>query len=199
MALSNWDTFALNLDGPCDGTITSALGISVEVYKNWLYVRDSQSAREGGHFDASTSTVMQIESGYVVYHDVDINAMRGPQDGVFVFVKTGKQMMAGCGVYGWDAGDRLAEPITDSEGFRRYVPPPWLGVTQESRDFLRRHVSDFVSNEHPLMSTQLWEEGLRFNQGDAYLSRHLDLGVPATPIGDQESPVATRIFGEAEQ
>ena len=55
MALSNWDTFAVDEKGePTDGRFTSALGVEVEIYKNWLYVRDEQAWRDGGRFVSPT-------------------------------------------------------------------------------------------------------------------------------------------------
>ena len=43
MALSNWATLAWDENGePCDGRL-EAEGISIAIYKNWIYVRDEKA------------------------------------------------------------------------------------------------------------------------------------------------------------
>lgn len=87
MAMSNYDTMALNARGePINGVFVSKLGVSVAIYKNWLYVRDEKAWVDGGAF--VTPTVMQISSGNLKYKDVEITAKRGPQDGVYCVVTT---------------------------------------------------------------------------------------------------------------
>lgn len=85
MALSNWDTLSLNQDSePTNGSFTSPLGVEVSVYKNWLYVRDPHAWQEGGRF--IEPIVMQIEQGTLTYKDVQIVAIRGPQNGVYAVI-----------------------------------------------------------------------------------------------------------------
>lgn len=167
MALSNWDTLAVNQDGdPVAGTLVSPMGVEVAIYKNWLYVRDAKAWREGGAYVADT--VMEIREGVIRYLDVDIHAARGPQEGVYAVVearpprvplveaceacgaKAGSRhhvwgcavepriVMIGCGVYGF------AERGDDGEGGGDAT---WVGVTPESVAFLRawiNHADDKV-------------------------------------------------------
>lgn len=194
MALSNWDTLALNQDGPSDGILTSPMGVSVAIYKNWLYVLDPHNAREGGRFDPSSDTVMQVDAGSLAYLDVQIEAVRGPQEGIYTVVLRGEQVMVGCGVYGWEPTG-APQMITN---FDTYLPPPWLGVTPESVHFLRAFAAEHLGGEHPLMSGERWADVVRFNQGDAFLAEALELASPATAVGAQQDPVATAIFGSRE-
>lgn len=42
MALSNWDTMSMDEKGKTlSGEFVSPLGVKVEFYKNWIYVRES--------------------------------------------------------------------------------------------------------------------------------------------------------------
>src|SRR5271154_4408257 len=83
MALSNWDTLAVDEKGePCSGSFVSPLGIEIEIYKNWLYVRDAKAWVESDHC-FTNDTIMQIENGKLRYKDVEITAIRGPKNGVY--------------------------------------------------------------------------------------------------------------------
>ncbi len=87
MALSNWDTLALDESGrPTNGVFTSPLGIVVEIYKNWLYVRDSKGWESGGGY--VEPTIMEIQHGSLSYKDVQISAIRGPKNGVYCVVQS---------------------------------------------------------------------------------------------------------------
>ena len=87
MSSGNWDLWVLNEKGePTDGSFTSPLGVKVEFYKNWLYVGDERAWREGGRF--MEPVVLNVHSGQLVYQDVDIWAVRGPQEGVYAAVWT---------------------------------------------------------------------------------------------------------------
>jgi hypothetical protein len=88
MALSNWDTYALNLKGePSDGTFTSPAGISVEFYKNWLYVHDPRAWHEGLGF--VKPVIMEVNHGQLRYGDVNVVSARGPQNGIYAAVWSG--------------------------------------------------------------------------------------------------------------
>lgn len=126
MALSNWDDLAFDLTGQKQqSTFRTPLGIELDIYKNWLYIRDEKAWREGGGY--VHPTVMQISQGVVRYHDLNILAARGPQNGVYVLAwhhtPEDPVGLIGCGVYGY-SGDE------------------WVGVTSASRlhllgDFLK--------------------------------------------------------------
>ena len=112
MVLSNWDTLAVGLPF-VKGAVT------VEFYKNWLYLRDSRNP----------GVIARINSGNMSHGDVRILAARGPQDGIFALVESGYSnlegwvAMAGCGVYG-------------------YAEDEFVGVSEESREFLVKMVEE---------------------------------------------------------
>jgi len=83
MAVSNWDTLALNEKGePIRGSYVSPAGVEVTIYKNCVYVRDERAWTSD--IGWAEPTVMQIREGDVAYKDVSIRAVRGPQAGVYV-------------------------------------------------------------------------------------------------------------------
>lgn len=189
MALSNWDTLSLNeKNESITGTYISPLGVRVDIYKNWLYVRDEKAWEEGGAY--VKPTIMQINEGDIRYKDVYIFAKRGPQNGVYCAVWTPSYarkdekltFMVGTGVYGY--GDK-----------------EWVGVTPESVAFLKSMLAnedegglDFGLPEE--MSKLDFSKILRFNQGDAYFAAHLNIDVPATGPGEAEEPILNQILAE---
>jgi len=207
MALSNWDTAALNHKGePINGIFTSPMGVTVEIYKNWLYVRDKKAWAEGGSF--VEPTIMHVTSGDFIYKDVHLVAIRGPQEGVFAVVwswdKERKNVlgMVGCGVYGFtDEGE-------------------WVGVTKDSLRWFQNRLQEKTAHEFIVVSYRHGEDGvehsertrhevescvldvpecfrevdlvekaLRFNQGDAYFATRLGTDVDASPPGKAEEPL----------
>jgi hypothetical protein len=183
MALSDYDCLAVNERGEpvSGGAIKSPLGVCVEIYKTWLYIRD-EKAWNGGSF--TKPTVMQIEQGALCYKDLRVRAKRGPQDGVYAvawwYGVGWKEVfgMAGCGVYGYEA-----------EG-------EFVGVLPESRGYLQemlRGESDESNFDVPAAFASLdLSQAKRANQGDAYFAKALcgcDGLLPATPIGEAQPPL----------
>lgn len=125
MALSNWDTLALDEKSkPTNGVITSPLGVEVEIYKNWLYIRDKKAWQKGGRY--VEPTIATVQFGEMSYKDVQIHAVRGPKEGVYCVVEAGeKDIMVGCGIYGFTGGGR------------------WVGVCKKEVDFLRRWITSY--------------------------------------------------------
>lgn len=103
MALSNWDTLSLRLNGePADGTYQSFISptISVEIYKNWLHIGDQRAwnKKDSGF---TKPYVGMIHKGEFSYKNIKIFAKRGPKSGVYVIV------------YELDFDDDRDEPIID--------------------------------------------------------------------------------------
>jgi hypothetical protein len=178
MALSNWDTYALTLEGePCDGEFTSSRGISVAFYKNWLYLRDPQAWHDGLGF--IEPTIMSINHGDLRFGNIQLMAIRGPKNGVYGVVWTGHeslkdlQGMAGIGCYGFDENGE------------------WVGVEEAEITFLRDQLRQWTEEyEIPQPFGELdFAQGLRFNQGDAYFA---GMGVApnaSTKVGESEEPL----------
>lgn len=136
MALGNWDTFAIDINGKHVGSFTSPLGVRVIFYKNWLEVKDPTVM-----FDNESSArdvIIVVNEGKITYRDVEISAIRGPQEGIYAVVHSGYtyngtfQGMIGCGVYGYgDNNDGL-----DEDGH-----VPFVGVRRSSKEFLQNWIS----------------------------------------------------------
>lgn len=183
MALSNWDTLAIDHEGnSCDGVFESPSGVSVEVYKNWLCLKDSAWDK---------SIAMTVDSGEFEYKDLNLRAYRGPQNGVYFCVYTGYYKedkyyltgMLGMGVYGYE----------DEE---------WVGVKKESVDWFGQlmnkieedQLGDGVSFIHHIINIpdELRKLDLssatRFNQGDRYFNKRAGLPLNETKIGESSKP-----------
>lgn len=118
MALSNWDTLAFDLNGPCNGTATNHEGYTVEIYKNWLYLRAGADTVEA-----------KVDDGHLSWHEWEIEARRGPQDGVYVVAHslrhssdvpgghTDERVLVGCGVYGFTDHTERNRQLLEAAGF----------------------------------------------------------------------------------
>lgn len=141
MALSNWDVMAFDTEGkPGNGVLTIPSGASVEIYKNWLYVRHPDMWVEGNSF--VSPTIAQVDSGHLILGGFRITAERCDQQAaIFCYVEhtqygeDGKKsfIMAGIGCYGY---------LSAVEYIKRHHP-------QVYADKLQCHIDkdpDIVSN-----------------------------------------------------
>lgn len=152
MALGNWATLALKLDGtPINtvdtGWLTSPAGVLLDIRKNWLNAHDGRAWREGAQF--VSPVVLYLEQGRLSYLDWTINAIRGPQQGIYVvayWTNPDRTIngFVGCGVYGYG-----------EEG--------WLGVTPASVEFLR----NWVTAKEPLPTKAQYEDLIGVREGEA--------------------------------
>lgn len=211
MALSNWDTLAVDLKGePQAGCFVSPGGVRVEIYKNWIYVHDAKAWREGGPFVADT--VMQISEGQVRYHDVHIRAIRGPQDGVYVVcwhenTETGRDDgvlnplltgMIGCGVSGFE-GEKWVGVLPGSVQFlQRWISNKERTFTDEEieemlpdlDDKAKAEVREEFSFDFPEeIATVKLDRAIRFNQGDEYFADKIGTPLNATKPGESAKPI----------
>lgn len=117
MAMSNWDCLAIGDDGkPSDGVLTNGK-YSVEIYKNWIYILDSE--REDG------SALATIYQGSIDMFGFRIRAIRGRQSSVLVFVEHTdynvkpylKTRMVGIGCYGYKT---FLKELFDTYGVEGY-------------------------------------------------------------------------------
>lgn len=210
MALSNWDTMAVDLNGkPCVGSFQSPQGVTVQFYKNWLYIGDEKAWVDGRSY--VRPTIAQVNSGDLCYGDVSIRSVRGPQDGIYAVITSGygeeEIGIIGCGVYGFEGEE-------------------WVGVKKESVEFLRGFLNqaDSLTREEALeevkrfgeaisdveQAVEIWmrpsyefsekvravsfDGALRFNQGDAYFAGHAGEDTPASVPGEAEKPVLLQML-----
>jgi len=185
MALSSWDTFAVNIKcKSINGTFKSPKGINVEIYKNWIYIRDDDGYGKDSHF--TQPTVASIQHGDITYKDVCILATRGPQNGVYLACwsymaddnnRQKVEGMVGCGVYGFDNDN-------------------WIGVTRDSITFLigwLKQNNDIVPLEIANMLINK-DNVKRFNQGDAFFAAITARDTPSTAVEDAKEPVIKEII-----
>ncbi len=194
MALSNWDTLALDeKSASISGAFKSPLGVVVEFYKNWLYIRDEKAWEEKGSF--TKPTVMQVTSGELRYKDVNILALRGPQNGVYAVVWTGYGDvvgMIGCGVYGYEGDEFVGVLGSSIEWFKKELSKKGSD-TMQIGDEARPYEFDVYDIPKPFKEID-WGKGLRFNQGDAYFAGALGGDIPATEPEKAEPTVMSQIL-----
>lgn len=226
MALSNWDTAALDEQSrPTNGVFVSPVGISVRIYKSWLYIDDPAGWRPKGSF--TEPTVAQINDGSLWYKDVKIRAWRGPSDGIYVVVWSGYdkniRCMVGCGVYGFlDNGEWTGVTDEHIEFLKKKIPPPlnfpsppdptWGGTQGEEQDQKIQEYFDMVSRLNEAQEEGLLDNDtirklgldfskmLRFNQGDAYFAARFGHATEsvATPVGQEKPPMLIRALKKKE-
>lgn len=191
MALSNWDTCALNTEGkPCNGVLSiqheDGSAAHVIFYKNWLYIRDEGMWADGRSY--TKPTIAEVWDGHINIANFDIYAKRGSQNSILAYVSTGWrhkntfQCMVGVGCYGF-AG----------EEFVGVLPKTY----QELLTFLHELKEDSVLAEED-WQTYASAKPLRFNQGDGYFANNLDddnLNQP-TILGEAHTPILLKFLGK---
>lgn len=161
MALSNWDTLAVDEHGnPTNGVFVSPMGVAVKVYKNWLFVEDEKGWAKGGRF--VEPIVMEVQVGHLVYKDVAVYAVRGPKIGIYFAVWVGheaRSAMLGIGCYGY----KESEPESEEE-------VPYLGIEHAEVEHLKALLKAWAEAcDIPEELVQVpFERALRFCQGDAF-------------------------------
>ena len=173
MALGNWAMLAVKTDGTqinvenvevAIGWPASPAGVTVEIYKDFVYVLDEASPKRPSAL-YEYPFIMSVNHGHFVYVDWHVHVVRGPREGVYVAAwfqgPKGVEGYAGCGVYGYDDGE-------------------WVGVTEESVAFLAALVSSKEIEFPPEMSRVFPEEIARLdftnlrsvNAGEAFMERN---------------------------
>jgi len=185
MALSNWDTFAVDVTGACDGGFAASQGdVSVEIYKNWLSVRSPSLWHEGCGF--SEPVVATVEEGRLKIGAVQMLARRGPSDGVYCCLWES--------VYGRDGEGNLLPGITRTMagiGIYGFVDEEWVGVTDEHLTFLAAMIREgLASYDLPREFAELdLGAGRRFNQGDVFFAGVFGVETPTAEVGDPGQPL----------
>ena len=146
MALSNWDTLAFDAEGKsCGGSFVNDKN-SVDIYKNWLYVRAPKMWVAGDSY--TKPTIAEIHSGEVTLAGFEISAEREPQNGVFVFVKYGpydkRRMGGGIGCYGYE--NTVAKVLAEHNRLNENSED-WCSSSSISGEKVSRYVSNFRTGE----------------------------------------------------
>ena len=182
MALSNWDTWAINQDSKIsNGVFKSELGFQIQIYKNWLYLQDTVSWQEHGGF--VEPTIMELWDGELRYKNTQIIACRGPKNGIYCAVWSSKpiNLLTGIGCYG-------------------YVYDKWVGVTNAEINWLKHwlfkieETSSYIWGIKEHIKKIDFESGGRFNQGDAYFADKLGVETPSTLPGKSDEPVINKLI-----
>lgn len=178
MALSDYDTLAINHTGAAtNGSFISPLGVSVDLYKNWIYVRDPDAWQPGAYV---RPTIMEIQDGFIRYRDVTIVAMRRikPTRSIFALAYSG---------YNYDSSYSGMVGVAGI-GWRR---DEFTGITNEHLAILRDWLGS-IRDRHQMTDAMVrvgFEPVARFNQGDAYIAKHLGFDAPMSDPGNADVPL----------
>lgn len=191
MALSNWDTCALDAEGkPCSGVITVKRSndqiAQVEIYKNWLYVRATDMWSKG--YSYVEPTIAEINQGDINIAGFRIYATRGPQNSVLTFIESGWKHLAKDGEGHYDCMCGI--------GCYAFVGEKCIGIQQDTFDklgaFLIKLKTEYVIDDDYIQKV-LATKPIRFNQGDGYFADKVGKGCPGTEIGEAEDPLLIRL------
>jgi len=193
MAKSNWATLAWDENNKSStGVFKIDESISVEAYKNWIYLRDKTGWSEGGSY--MDPTVAEIWSGELNYKKVRIIAKRlDLQNAMLFYCRTGYQddektpyrHMLGICCYGFEGGS-------------------WVGVTYPLVEELKLWIEQIEEDYNIVWipkDMEVPDDSKSFNQGTMYLVEKIT-GESAEDIlpeiQDEKTPLMMKMFGEEE-
>jgi hypothetical protein len=180
LALSNWDTAAWDQDGnPMEGKLTVGQ-VSIEIYKNWIYVRDSECWKDGLH-SFGHNAVMEIQFGDITYRGFRIRAIRGPQNSIMAAVE-----------YGYKS-DKEYQAMFAIGGYG-YSRDVFVGIQQKTIEKFR--TAKYFQDEGIVFPE--FKALRRYNQGDAFISRAMFGTGPkevCTEVGQQKPTIMEQALG----
>jgi hypothetical protein len=197
MALSNWDTMAINKNGkPIAGRFTTPSGVTLEIYKNWAHILDTKAwTKEDSHF--VEPVIMTIQNGYLTYKDLEIYAERGPQNGIYVLAFW--KDYVGDGPKGMD-NIRMIWGGMAAIGCYGFEGEDWVGVQKRSIDFLKLIIKKAKKEyilEKEMFSDIDFGNAIRYCQGDGYFA---EAGVidhmVGTKVGEADTPILLKALRE---
>lgn len=162
MALGNWATMCWDENGkPVLGRLTEG-EVTIEIYKNWIYIHDSAGWQERHGF--SRAVVGEIHSGCVTYKRFRIIVDRHQTQNAMFFIieyreyekyeTTKLRQLFGVACYGYEGEERVGVTPETTTAFIE-----WLDEIQDRWDIwwpIRPNTND-------------WKESMQYNQGTAYL------------------------------
>lgn len=218
MALSNWDQLVVKIENKEQsnqfGIVYDKYGYGIEVYKNWIYLHDSNIGEELAGRPFSNYNTEQIYQGDSSWGSWKISAKRGPQEGIYFTAYSKTSFITGCGVLAYQSHrEKYAREIIES-GFnpenthtmyygdldRKFIVsnttdtkimeiplnPEIIGVGKNALDFLKK-----MQHEN---STIDWNQVKRINQGDKFFSNNHNIPLLDTFVGEQKETVASELI-----
>jgi len=182
MALSNWDTFAMTHENkPCGGVYTSPRGISVEIYKNWIYLKDKDWNKVG-----DWHPVMEIYDAKIHYKDVNVVSKFINHT---IYVATWS---------GYDDNDNSLRGMVGIGTMGHDVKGQYVGVT--ARHLIR--LKKFLNTKSIICSIEIPEvlknldlqKGKRFNQGDKFFSKTIGTDIQCSYIDEAKEPILSHFI-----
>jgi hypothetical protein len=192
MALSNWDTFAIDHRGnPCKGEFISPDGIKVRIYKNWLYLSDNSWGKIGERYVRPYS--MEIFDSRLAVKDTRL---------VSLFVRGSIYVAV------WSGYENVTDNDEDSLkgmvgiGSSGYSNDKYVGISDKQLIRLRKFLNESTTVCEITIPTIFkdidFSKGKRFNQGDMFFHEAIGLEKQCSEIGSAEEPILSKIFRKIE-
>jgi len=189
MALSNWDTFAMDHTGtPCLGTFISTKGVKVEIYKNWIFLKDQAWSKIGERYIVPYT--MHLYTSRLRYSDVEVASLFVGQT-IYMAVWEGYEDedntlpafrgMIGIGTMGHHS---------DSKDY--------IGATEKQiaklKKFLNTQTTTYSVNIPKTLANLDLSKGKRYNQGDMFFHNHLGLPSQCSTVGNAKETLFMQIL-----
>ena len=182
MALSNYDTFAMNHKGEsCRGEFVSPLGIKVKAHKDWLYVEDNFGWRKKCGY--SEPTVMEINSSRLIYKDVNIACTQRS-------TKRCDITTLFCIWSGWEHENNMSGIV----GVCQYgnIQPDAIGELHKT--LIENFDCEYCTIPEIFKTLDL-SKGMRFNQGDMFFHDKIDTDKQCTVPGEAKNTMFGQLLG----
>lgn len=180
MALSNWDTFAMGHNGnPCRGIFVSGQGVSVEIYKNWIYLKDKSWNKIGERF--VRTYVMQIYDARIDYKDVCV-ASKFINHTIYMAVWSYK--------FNEDDIDEYKGMVGIGTMAHSDKEDKYVGVTDKQikrlDKFLKTKTIIYVVQIPEILQKLDLNKGKRYNQGDMFFHDKIGLDTQCSNVGEAQ-------------
>jgi hypothetical protein len=188
MALSNWDTFALNEKGePCSGVFKSPEGVVLEIYKNWLYLKDEKVWNKS--CDRPSPCIMQMYNSRLGFKDISV-VSEFVGHSIYVAVWSG---------YEYENDNTITGMVgIGTRGFSS--DKGYVGVAEKQilrlRKFLNAKTTVYAFQIPEALKNIDLNKGKRFNQGDMFFHKNLETDLQCSKPGSAEEPMILKMIKE---
>ena len=175
---------------PCKGEFISKRGIKVEIYKNWIHLKDQAWSKVGERYVVPYT--MHIYMSRLHYGNVSVASL---------FIGRTIYMAVWEGYENWKKYD--APPFAGMVGIGTMATGgknKYIGVTKEHiaklKKFLNTQTTTYAVNIPKTLANLDLSKGKRYNQGDMFFHDYLGLPSQCSTVGDAKEPVISKMLKE---
>jgi len=175
---------------PCKGEFISTKGVKVEIYKNWILLKDQAWSKVGERFVVPYT--MHLYTSRLHYSNVSVASL---------FIGRTIYMAVWEGYENWEKYD--APPFAGMVGIGTMATGgknKYIGVTKEHiaklKKFLNTQTTTYAVNIPKTLANLDLSKGKRYNQGDMFFHDYLGLPSQCSTVGDAKEPVISKMLKE---